>query len=83
MAYIKKTNVVSFREITDSIRKVQCPYCKTFLEPVPTHVTAMLCWKCNKEFRIEHDQDKICEFEARKIQKRLCDSKDDQNIHQS
>ena len=59
MAFIKKTVVVTTSETTQTIKTVQCPYCKVHLEPVPKYVTAMICWKCSKEFRIEVDPDKI------------------------
>lgn len=59
MAYIKKTNIIGIENISETIRKVQCPYCKTFLQHIPDYITAMKCWHCKKEFRIEHDKDKI------------------------
>lgn len=62
--YIKKTNVVTERKTDGTVKKVQCPYCKVFLEPIPRYVTAMICWKCDKEFRIEHDPEKIVSPEA-------------------
>lgn len=58
MSYIKKTNVIETRETSGIIKRVQCPYCYTYLEPIPEYVTAMLCWKCKKEFRIERDKGK-------------------------
>lgn len=59
MVYIKTTNVISRRTTTNSLKKVQCPYCKTFLESVSEYTTAMICWQCDKEFRIEQDESKI------------------------
>lgn len=56
--YIKKTNVVVERETVSTCKKVQCPYCRVYLEPVPEYITAMICWGCKKEFRIEHDPEK-------------------------
>ena len=56
MSYIKKTNVIETRESVGIIKRVQCPYCFVFLEPIPEFVTAMLCWRCKKEFRIERDK---------------------------
>ena len=59
--YIKKTNVMKSRTTTSTIHTVQCPYCKTFLESISPYITAMICWRCNKEFRIERDKNKIIE----------------------
>ena len=58
MTYIKKTNIIEERKSEGTIKRVRCPYCKTFLVPVSSYVTAMICWKCRKEFRIEQDEDK-------------------------
>ena len=58
MSYLKKTNIIERRETTGVIKRVRCPYCYTFLDNVPKYVTAMLCWNCNKEFRIEEDSEK-------------------------
>ena len=58
MSYIKKTNIIKTREPLGFVKTVKCPYCNTFLEPVPSYVTAMLCWHCGKEFRIEQDSEK-------------------------
>lgn len=58
MSYIKKTNIIEIREFTETIKRVRCPYCHTFLEHVPRYVTAMKCWQCKKEFRIEQDSEK-------------------------
>ena len=52
------TNVIGTRESIDIIKRVRCPYCHTFLEHVPGYITAMLCWNCKKEFRIEQDLEK-------------------------
>jgi DNA-directed RNA polymerase subunit RPC12/RpoP len=57
--YIKKTNVVEIRSTTNTFRKVQCPYCKVCLESVAEYITAMICWNCDREFRIEQDKTKI------------------------
>ncbi len=59
MSYIKTTNVIIDKEQTSYTREVQCPYCHTFLRPIPDYVTAMKCWHCNKEFRIEQDINKL------------------------
>ena len=59
MAFMKKTNVMATRRTTATIKSVQCPYCKTHLEPIQKYVTAMVCWHCNKEFRIETDESRI------------------------
>jgi len=58
MGYIKKTNIVEIREIYENIKKVRCPYCHTYLEHIPRYITAMICWHCKKEFRIEQDSEK-------------------------
>lgn len=55
MSFIKTTNIITTEETTDIIRMVECPYCHTGLKPVPTYITAMKCWHCNKEFRIQQD----------------------------
>ena len=67
--YIKKTNVIETRTVNRVLRKVQCPYCKVYLETVPLYVTAMICWNCSKEFRIEQDEIKLVnpEFGGRTI----------------
>lgn len=57
--YIKKTNTISFEISEKSLKIVECPYCRTFLKPVPEYVTAMICWHCKKEFRIEQDHMKF------------------------
>ena len=59
MAYLKTTNVVIEETYANTIRSVQCPYCKTLLKPVLGYTTAMICWKCNREFRIQQDVAKI------------------------
>ena len=58
MSYIKKTHIVKIRNVDATIKTVRCPYCHTFLEPIPKYVTAMLCWYCKKEFRIEQDSNR-------------------------
>lgn len=57
--YIKKTNIINFEIYEKSLKIVQCPYCHTFLKSVPKYVTAMICWQCKKEFRIEQDHTKF------------------------
>jgi len=59
LAYLKTTDVVIEEIYTNTTRSVQCPYCMTLLKPVPNYVTAMVCWKCDHEFRITQDADKI------------------------
>ena len=59
MGYIKKTNNISRRTITSTLKKVRCPYCKTYLESVSEYTTAMICWHCDKKFRIEQDESRI------------------------
>ena len=58
MTYIKTTNIVEVTEPVGFIKTVRCPYCLVFLKPVPSYVTVMKCWRCNKEFRIEQDEEK-------------------------
>lgn len=62
MAFIKTTNIIKEDITEDIIRTVQCPYCKTYLKHVPRYITAMKCWHCKKEFRIQQDEDKIIEI---------------------
>lgn len=56
MAFIKTTNMVVDKVVQHDIRTVQCPYCKTFLEGISLSTTAMFCWHCRKEFRIQQDK---------------------------
>lgn len=65
--HIPKTNVIRIERIEEDIKTVQCPICKTFLVPIPHHVVTMICWKCEKEFRIEHDPAKIISPEVPSI----------------
>lgn len=58
MSYIKKTSIIEVRKIYDNIKRVRCPYCLIYLEHIPEYVTAMKCWQCKKEFRIEQDSEK-------------------------
>ena len=62
MAFIKTTNTIGVEVIEETIRAVQCPYCNTYLKHVPGYITAMKCWHCKKEFRIQQDKDKIIEI---------------------
>ena len=62
MGFIKTTNTIVEEIIEETIRSVQCPYCKTHLKHVPRYITAMKCWHCKKEFRIQQDKDKIIEI---------------------
>ena len=55
MSFIKTTNIISRRTTINTLKKVQCPYCKTHLESISEYITAMICWHCAKEFRIEQD----------------------------
>jgi DNA-directed RNA polymerase subunit RPC12/RpoP len=61
MAFIKTTNVVldDTIQIEKTIRTVQCPYCKVYLKGISLNITAMKCWKCKKEFRIQQDKSKF------------------------
>ena len=58
MAFIKTSNNITVEETTEHIKIVQCPYCKTYARDVPKYVTAMKCWHCDKEFRIQQDKDR-------------------------
>lgn len=56
MAFIKTSNNITVEKITEHIKIVQCPYCKTYIKGVSKYITAMKCWHCNKEFRIQQDE---------------------------
>jgi len=60
MVFIKTTNVIEDQEIKETIRKVQCPYCKIHMKSIPEYVVSMICWNknCQSEFRIEKDSSK-------------------------
>lgn len=66
MAFIKTTNIVFDKtvQVEQTTRTVQCPYCKTYLQGISLNITAMLCWKCKKEFRIQQDKDKFSSKET-------------------
>gem|GEM_PF-3950167 len=66
MSYIKTTNRVYIKKHECNIKQVQCPYCKVFLQDVPDYITAMYCWKCKKEFRIQQDASKLISSEPPK-----------------
>lgn len=59
MSFIKTTNFIEDSEITETIRQIICPYCKTGLRAIPKWVTAMKCWQCKKELRIGQDESKF------------------------
>ena len=52
---IKTTNVVTDETITENIRTVRCAICKTHLRGISQSTTAMICWVCGDEFRIQQD----------------------------
>jgi len=58
MAFIKTTNIIREEETKGTIRMVECPYCRSGLKHVPAYITAMKCWHCGKEFRIQQDSEK-------------------------
>jgi len=59
MSYLKTTNIVEDKEFTETSRQVECPYCHCGLRNIPRYITAMKCWQCHTEFRIEQDQSKF------------------------
>ena len=59
MSFIKTTNIVEDKEFTEISRQVECPYCHCGLRNISGYITAMKCWHCNKEFRIEQDKNKF------------------------
>lgn len=61
MAFVKTTNMVLDHtiQVEKTIRTVQCPHCKTYLKGISLDITAMKCWTCKKEFRIQQDKDKF------------------------
>jgi len=55
MAFIKTTNNILIESIQTEIKTVQCPHCHTYIKGVPEYITAMHCWYCKKEFRLQQD----------------------------
>ncbi len=55
MVRIKTTNFVKDEEVKINVRTVRCPRCKTFLKGVRKDVTAMKCWCCDEQFKIQQD----------------------------
>ena len=55
MAYLKTSNNILVKEVTNHVKIVQCPYCKTYIKGVSAYITAMTCWHCDREFRIQQD----------------------------
>lgn len=58
MVRMKTTDYVKDEEVTSIIRIVRCPYCKTFLKGIRMEVTAMKCWCCDEQFKIQQDPEK-------------------------
>lgn len=64
MGYIKTTNCIQDSRIVEIIREVDCPYCKAGLRGIAEYITAMKCWNCKKEFRIEQNKDNFSPIDA-------------------
>lgn len=55
MVRTRTTDYVRDEEVKHIIRTIRCPYCKTFLKGVRKDVTAMKCWCCDEQFKIQQD----------------------------